>query len=90
MIDNIKLSNTREVRKIRINVVGSVSDQEDIKEIETVAKVFVVEERMIDLTYDIKSEKIVSDPPLNSPKKTSNDRNSYNTRLALLTVRGFN
>lgn len=45
---------------------------------------------MIDLTYDLKSEKIVSELPKNSPKKINNGKDSYNTSLPLLTVRGFN
>jgi len=45
---------------------------------------------MIDLTDDLKTEKIVSEPPLNSPKKNNKGQNSYNKSLPILTVRGFN
>jgi hypothetical protein len=48
---------------------------------------------MIDLTYDLKTEKIISQPILNTRKKNNinkKSQNSYNTRLPLLSVRGFN
>lgn len=78
------------MRRIKIHVVGSVSNNEELAEMETVAKVFVIEERMIGLTYDIKSKKIVPNSPNVSPEKNKKIRNSYNSNLKLLTVRGFN
>ncbi len=84
------MSSKREVRVIKINFVGSVSDSEEIAEIETVAKVFIVAKRMIDLTNDIKSENITSETTQNSPKKINNTQNSYNINLSLLTIHGFN
>ena len=58
-------------------------------DIETVAKVFLIEERMIDLTYDLKPEKniIISSK---EPKKLKNTHNSYNVHLPVLTIKGFN
>ena len=56
------------MRYIKINVVGSVSNIEDLEEIETIAKVFVVAERMIDLTNDSKAEKIITEPSANINK----------------------
>ena len=75
---------------IKINIVGAVSKINDLEEIETVAKVFVVAERMIDLTNDSKSEKIISKPPEEYNKKIENNRNSNNGKLTLLSVRGLN
>ena len=85
MVDNIKGG-----ERININVVGSVSNQEDIAEIETVAKVFVVAERMIDLTDGIKPEENVSSSPQISPKKSVDTRNSFNKSISISTVRGLN
>ena len=59
-------------------------------EIETVAKVFVIEERMIDLTYELETEKNISKPLEKPIKKIKNTHNSYNARLPILTVKGFN
>lgn len=75
---------------IKINIVGAVSKIDDLEEIETVAKVFVVAERMIDLTNDSKSEKIISKPPDDFNKKIDNNQSSNNGKLTLLSVRGFN
>lgn len=78
------------MRYIKINVVGSVSTMEDLDEIETIAKVFVVAERMIDLTNDSKSEKNITEPPVDINKKINNNHELYNKKLTLLSVRGFN
>ena len=76
--------------KIQINVVGSLTDMEQLSEIETVAKIFVIEERMKDLTYDLDSENIITNLPLKPSKKSDFNRNFYNKRLPILNVRGFN
>jgi hypothetical protein len=78
------------VSLIKINIVGAVSKIDDLEEIETVAKVFVVAERMIDLTNDSKSENIISKPPDDYNKKIDNNQSSNNGKLTLLSVRGFN
>ena len=66
-----------------------MADKEELSEIETVAKVFVIEERMKDLTYDLESKNI-TDPPLKSPKKIDYNCDLINKRLPIFTVRGFN
>ena len=78
------------MRRIRIHVVGSVYNNEELAEMETVAKVFAVEERIIDLTCDIQPEKndIVSHQI--DPKKIIKTEDIYNTNLNILSVRGFN
>jgi len=78
------------VRKIQINIVGSISEKEELKELENVAKVFVVAERLIDLTCDLKSEFIDSGTLQNSPKKIHSNQNSYGIHLSLITIHGFN
>ena len=83
------LPKTREVRKIQISVVGSISNQQEIKEIETVAKVFVVAERIIDLTYDQKSANALK-PPTRLPKKLDKCQKSNNSWSNFLTIHGFN
>jgi hypothetical protein len=90
MIENIYLSYIREVRRIQIHVVGSIYNNEELAEMETVAKVFVIEERMIGLTYDLRSENVIVNSPQKIPKKTNKPKNSYNSNLRLLSVRGFN
>ncbi|KYK29418.1 hypothetical protein AYK20_05580 [Thermoplasmatales archaeon SG8-52-1] len=78
------------MRYIKINIVGSVSTMDDLEEIDTIAKVFVVAERMIDLTNDSKSEKNNTEPPVDIDKKINNNHELYNKKITLLSVRGFN
>ena len=80
----------REVKKIHINVVGSVSEVDEILDIETVAKVFVVARRMIDLTNDLESKNIITKPPNFQDKKIKKQNNFSKTQLAILTIKGFN
>ena len=75
---------------IYINIVGSINDKEQLSDFETIAKVFVVERRINDLTYNLNPKDIISIPPLNFKKKTDNNKDSYNKNLSLLLVRGFN
>ena len=75
---------------IQINVVGSVSDKDEIIDIETVARVFVVARRMIDLTDTLESEINVTEPPMYHHKKIKKRPNSSNLRIPVLTVKGFN
>jgi len=63
---------------------------EDLEEIETIAKVFVVAERMIDLTNDSKQEQNITEPPVNINKRIIKNQESYNGKITLLSVRGFN
>ena len=59
-------------------------------DIETVAKVFLIAERMIDLTYELEPEKNILEPPKEPIKKLRNTHNSYNVHLPVLTIKGFN
>jgi hypothetical protein len=78
------------VRLIQINVVGSVSDRDEIIDIETVARVFVVARRMIDLTDALESGINVTEPPISHHKKIKKRSNSTNLHIPFLTVKGFN
>ncbi len=74
---------------ININVVGSIHDNDELSEIETIAKVFVVEQRLNDITFNLKNEKNITNPSITSQRKKYNQKNSYNVKLSLLNVRGF-
>ncbi len=64
-----------------VNIVGLISNDEEILDIENVATVFIIEERMLDLTCNLKAKRVVKErlKILNNPilKNTS-------------FVRGFN
>ena len=70
-------------------MVGVTSDREESNEIENIVKVFVVTERIITLTNDIKSEEINKNN-LESSKKLNINPNPYNGHLKSLTVKGLN
>jgi len=57
-------------------------------EIENVAKVFLVAERLIDLIHALKEEKIISVPPTNLEKINVNK--NFSNKNYRCTVRGFN
>jgi len=62
---------------IQINIVGLISNEEEIDEIENIAKVFLIEEKMLDLTYEIKK-----------PIKILDEQyNPMNKNVSYLTVR---
>lgn len=74
---------------LKINIVGSINDEEQLSYIETIAKIFVIERRINDLTYDLRLKKILSKSSLIPKGKTDNQKNSYTASLSLLNVRGF-
>jgi hypothetical protein len=78
------------VKKIHINVVGSVSEIDEVLDIETVAKVFVVARRMKDLTNTLESKNIITKPPKFLDKKDKKHSSYSKTQLAVLTIKGFN
>jgi len=86
MLDNIK---QREVEIIHINVVGIISNKEELNEIETVAKVFLVEERVIDITNSEK-ENAIEKTYLRSSKNIKINQTDINENPTFLTVRGLN
>jgi len=75
---------------LKIKIVGSINDEEQLSDLETIAKIFIVKKRINDLTYDLRLAKIISRPSSASKGKTDNQKNSYNVSLSLLNVRGFN
>lgn len=44
-----------------VNIVGLISNEEEFLEIENVATVFIIEERMKDLTYNLKKDNVVKE-----------------------------
>ena len=77
------------MKNIDINIVGMFSDSDEVCEIVDVAKVFIVEERMKDITFDAEVEKVVVEKNVKSPKRLKLDACSVDRRLAFLTVRGL-
>ena len=79
-----------EVKNIDINVVGMFSDADELSELIDVAKVFVIEERMRDISYDTKTGKVTKIKITEPEKKLKKSFDAVDRRLAFLTVRGLN
>jgi len=78
------------VKNIDINIVGMFSNGDEINEIMDVAKVFVVEERMINISDDAETNNLVEERRLKPFKKPKIHHDSTFKKLQLLTVRGLN
>ena len=75
--------------KIEIKLVGGVSDINDISEIENIAKVFVIEQRISNLNL-IKNTKNIINNKSQITYRNKNNVNEYvNKKSTILTVRGF-
>lgn len=70
-----------------INVVGTLN-MEELDEILSMAKVFLVEERMKSITYNMKIKKIIEEANLEGYEPKNSDKIPYKC-LPKLTVRGL-
>jgi len=62
-----------EVKNIDINIVGMFSGADEVSEIVDVAKVFIIEERMKDITLDTEVEKVVIEKNVKPSKKLNTE-----------------
>ena len=69
-------------------MVGALSNDEEVKELENVVKMFFIEERVMDLTSSIEKKKVNGKTYAESLKNISCGIN--NKFLQFLTVRGLN
>jgi len=63
-----------------------LSSNEEVKEIENVVKIFFIEEKVIDLTANIETKKVIEKILPMSIKNNNHD----NKAIQFLTVRGLN
>lgn len=70
-----------------INVSGTL-DMEELDEILAIARVFLVEERMKSITYNMKIGNIIKEAKLREYKPKNSDKILYRS-LPKLTVRGL-
>ena len=74
---------------MKINIVGILSDLDEINEIMDITKVFAIERRMIDLTYPLVFNNNALRSSFESSKKVKIYQNQINRYLQSLTVRGL-
>ena len=78
------------MKNIEINIVGMFSDADGVSELIDVAKVFVIEERMMDISYDAKTGEVTKVKNIGPDKKLKQSMVSNDKHLAVLTVKGLN
>lgn len=77
------------MNKVDIKIVGLISDEEELDEIQSIAKIFVYEQRMKGFNYPAKKDNLIRKNYLKYFKKTvSHNKIEYN-RLPHLNVRGL-
>jgi len=79
-----------EVIRIRINIVGIVSDADELEEIMDMTEIFAIEKRMMDLKHLINPKDLIKKTCLKTTKKFSKIFNYNHNNLKILTVHGLN
>jgi len=73
-----------------LNIVGTLSDVDEVREVEKVARVFIVEERMMNITRPIEIKQIDIKKDFGQIRKQISLQKHISKVLPLLTVRGLN
>jgi len=77
------------VNKVDIKIVGLISDEEELDEIQSIAKIFVYEQRMKGFKYPAKEDNPIRKNYLKYFKKTDSHRKTDYDHLPRLMVRGL-
>ncbi len=78
-----------EVVKIEIKIAGVISTMDDIHDIENVAKVFVMEQRINNLQCYEETKNIIGETHPESAEKSTASSNVIHGNLPILTVKGL-
>ncbi len=78
-----------EVVKIEIKIAGVISTMDDIHDIENVAKVFVMEQRINNLQCRKETKNIIGETHPESSEKSTASSNFIHGNLPILTVKGL-
>ncbi|MCK4365308.1 MAG: hypothetical protein KAW45_04605 [Thermoplasmatales archaeon] len=77
------------MNKVDIKIVGLISDEEELDEIQSIAKIFVYEQRMKCFKYPVKDNSLIRKNYLKYYKKTDDHRKINYNHLPHLMVRGL-
>jgi len=77
------------VNKVDIKIVGSISDEDELDEIQNIAKIFVYTQRMKCFKYPAKDNSLIRKNYLKYYKKTDDHRKINYNHLPRLMVRGL-
>jgi hypothetical protein len=72
-----------------MKIVGLISNEEEIYEMEDIAKIFLIGQRMKNLSYDRQKLSKIKNRNEKSSEKNIHKGDAY-SRLPIFTVRGFN
>ena len=75
--------------KIEIKIAGVISTMDDIHDIENVAKVFVMEQRINNLQFYEITKNIIEETHPKSAEKSTISSNFIHGNLPILTVKGL-
>ena len=75
--------------KIEIKIAGVISTMDDIHDIENVAKVFVMEQRISNLQFREETKNIIEETHPESVEKSTVSSNFIHGNLPILTVKGL-
>ena len=75
--------------KVEIKIVGSIPDENTLNEIQSIAKVFVYEQRMKDFKYPIKENRQMRKKQIKHYNKTRNHQKILNNCMSHVMVKGL-
>jgi hypothetical protein len=76
------------VKKVEVKIVGLISDEDELDQIQSIAKIFVYEQRMKCFQYPIKNKTLMKKNNFNYKKNSTFKKNGYN-KIIRFTVRGL-
>lgn len=76
------------MNKIEIKIVGSIPDENTLNEIQSIAKVFVYEQRMKDFKYPIKENRQMRKKHIKH-NKTGNHQRIFSNYMSHIMVKGL-
>ena len=75
--------------KVEIKIVGSIPDENTLNEIQSIAKIFVYEQRMKDFKYPIKENRQIRKKQIKHYNKTRNHQKILNNCMSHVMVKGL-
>lgn len=77
------------MNKVEIKIVGSIPDENTLNEIQSIAKVFVYEQRMKDFKHPIKENRQMRKKQIKHYNKTGNHQKILNNCMSHVMVKGL-
>jgi hypothetical protein len=78
-----------EVISVELRLVGGITDEEELTELESITKVFVIARRIQNLPYERVKKEVAQKSYLHPLKKITIPHTYYNHVHPVLSVRGF-